>query len=59
MPAETLTYPGITDRLGFSSALQALANRFRLSRQRRTADTERMTVDLAESPTVTVRSPES
>jgi hypothetical protein len=58
MPAEMLTYAGTADRLGFSSAFQALVNRFRLPRQRRKDDTERMTVDVAESPTVAARSPE-
>jgi hypothetical protein len=55
MSAETLTHAGITDRLSFLSAFQALVNRFRPSWQR----SERMTVDLAKSPTVTARSPES
>jgi hypothetical protein len=58
MSAETLTNVGITDRLGFLSAFQALVDRFRLPRQRRKDITERITVDLTESPTVAARSPE-
>jgi hypothetical protein len=58
MSAETLTNVGITDRLGFLSAFQALVNRFRLPRQRRKDITERITADLTESPTVAARSPE-
>jgi hypothetical protein len=59
MPAEMLTHAGITDRFGFFSVFQSLVNRLRLPRQRRKADSARMTVDLAESPTVTARSSES
>jgi hypothetical protein len=58
MSVETLPHAGIADRLGFLSAFQALVNRFRLPRQPRRADTKHMTVDLAESPTITARSPE-
>jgi hypothetical protein len=58
MSAETLTNVGITDRLGFLSAFQALVDRFRLPRQRRKEITERITVGLTESPTVAARSPE-
>jgi hypothetical protein len=57
MSVETLPHAGIADRLGFLSAFQALVNRFRLPRQPRKADTKHMTVDLAESPTITARSP--
>jgi hypothetical protein len=58
MPANMLTYGRITDRLSFSSAFEALVNRFRLQRQRRNDRHEVTTVGLAEHPTVT-RSPES
>jgi hypothetical protein len=46
LPAEMLTYPGITDRLGFSSAFQSLVNWLRLTRLRRKDNSARMTVDL-------------
>jgi chromosome segregation ATPase len=58
MPAETLTYGGITNRLGFSSAFQTLVNWFRLPRRRRNDDDGLMTVGLTERPTVTAHSPE-
>src|SRR5271166_749624 len=58
MSAEMLTHAGVTDRLGFSSALQSLVNWLPLPRQRRKDDNARITVDLAESPTVTARSSE-
>jgi hypothetical protein len=58
MSVETLPHAGIADRLGFLSAFQALVNRFRLPRPPRRADTKHMTVDLAESPTITARSTE-
>jgi hypothetical protein len=58
MSVETLPRAGFADRLGFLSAFQALVNRFRLPRQPRRADTKHMTVDLAESPTITACSPE-
>jgi hypothetical protein len=58
MPAETLTYDGITSRHGIWSAFQVFVNRFRLPGQRRHDDNRLMTVDLAERPTVTANSPE-
>jgi hypothetical protein len=57
MPAEILTYAGITDRLGFSSALRSLVNWLRL-RKRTKDDNARLTADFADSPTVTARSSE-
>jgi hypothetical protein len=54
MSAETLTHAGVTDRLGFSSALQALVTRFRLPRQRRNDGS----VGVAERPTATAGSTE-
>jgi hypothetical protein len=59
MPADMLTYGRITDRLSFSSAFEALVNRFRPQRQRRNDGHEFTTVGLAEHPTVTTRSAES
>jgi hypothetical protein len=58
MSAETFTYAGITDRLGFSSAFRAFVNRLRLSRQRRHNGNALVAIDLAEHPTVAARSPE-
>jgi hypothetical protein len=58
MPAEMLTYTGITERLSFSSAFQAFVNRLRLPRQRRNDGNGLTTVDLAERATVTAPSSE-
>jgi hypothetical protein len=58
MSAEMLTYAGVTDRRGFSSAIQALANWFRLPRRSRNDSNELRSVDLAERPTVAAVSPE-
>jgi chromosome segregation ATPase len=52
MSAEMLTHAGITDRLGFSSALQGFVNRLRMPRQRRNDRNGLMTVGQAERPTV-------
>jgi hypothetical protein len=49
----TITYAGITDRPGFSSAFQAFVNLLRLPRQRRNNGNALVAVDLAERPTVT------
>jgi hypothetical protein len=54
----TITYAGITDRPGFSSAFQAFVNRLRLPRQRRHNGDALEAVDLAERPTVAARSAE-
>jgi hypothetical protein len=58
MSAETFTYAAITDHLGFSSAFRAFVNRLRLPRQRRNNGNDLGAIDLAERPTVTIRSPE-
>jgi hypothetical protein len=59
MSVETCTYAAITDRLGFSSAFRAFVNRLRLPRQQRRNNGNTLAaVDLAERPTVAVRSPE-
>jgi hypothetical protein len=58
MPADMLTYGRITDRLSFSSAFQALINRWLLPRQRRNAGNGLLTVEPVERQTVTARSPE-
>jgi hypothetical protein len=57
MPPDMLTYGRITDRLSFSSAFEALVNRFRLPRQRRNHGNGLTSVELAEGPTVTADSP--
>ena len=54
----TITYAGITDRPGFSSAFQAFVNLLRLPRRRRHNGNSLVTVDLAERPAVAARSPE-
>jgi hypothetical protein len=59
MRADMLTYGRITDRLSFSSAFQALVNRFRLPRQPTNDGNGLTTVGLVERPTVTLRSPEA
>ncbi len=59
MPAETLTYNAITDRIGFSSGtFRALVNWLRLPRQRRSNGNALVAVDLAERSTVAAPSPE-
>jgi hypothetical protein len=58
MSAETLSYAGVADRRSFSSAFQALVNRFRLPRQRRNDGHGLMSVELAERPTITASSAE-
>jgi hypothetical protein len=54
----TITYAGITDRPGFSSAFQAFVSRLRLPRQRRHDGNALVAVDLAERPTVAAPSAE-
>ena len=54
----TIIYAGITDRPGFWSAFQALANRLRLPVRRRHGGNALVAVDLAERPTVTAPSAE-
>jgi hypothetical protein len=58
MPAEMITHPGITGRLGFSSAWQSLVDWLRPSRQRQKDDDARTTVDLAERLTAAACSSE-
>jgi chorismate mutase len=53
MPADMLTYGRITNRLSFSSAFEALVNRFRLPRQRRNDGNGLPSIELTEGPTVT------
>jgi hypothetical protein len=52
----TITYAGIADRPGFSSAFQAFVNRLRLPRQRRNNGNALVAGNLAERPTVTAHS---
>jgi hypothetical protein len=57
MPAGTLTYAAITDRLGFSSgAFRAFVNWLRLPRQHSNNGNAPVAVDLVERSTVTARS---
>jgi hypothetical protein len=58
MPTDMLTYGRITDRLSFSSAFQALVNRFRLPRHRSNDGNGLMTDAPAGPSAVTARSPE-
>jgi hypothetical protein len=54
----TITYAGIIDRPGFSSAIQGFVNRLRLPRQRRNNGNALVAVDLSERPTVTAHLPD-
>src|ERR1700686_5061812 len=54
----TITYAGITDRPGFSSAFRAFVNWLRLPGQRRRDGNALVAVDLAERPTVAAPSPD-
>ena len=54
----TITYAGIIDRSGFSSAFQVLLKRLWLPRQRRNDGNAVVAVDLAERPTTTAHSDE-
>jgi hypothetical protein len=54
----TITYAGITDRPGFSSAFQAFVNWLRRPRQRRNNGSALVAVDLTERPTVAACSAE-
>jgi hypothetical protein len=58
MPAETLTYVATTDRLGFSGAFRAFVNWLRVPVPDRNNGNALVAVDVAERPTVAVRSPE-
>jgi hypothetical protein len=55
MPAETLTYAAITDRLGFSSAFRGFINRLRLPWQSRNNGIA-VAASLIERPAVSARS---
>jgi chorismate mutase len=57
MPADMLTYGRIANRLSFSSAFEALVNRFRLPRQRRNDGNGLPSIELTEGPTVTADAP--
>jgi len=54
----TITYAGIIDRPGFSSAIQGFVNRLRLPMQRRNNGNALVAVDLSERPTVTAHLPD-
>jgi hypothetical protein len=54
----TITYAGIIDRPGFSSAIQGFVNRLLLPRQRRNNGNALVAVDLSERPTVTAHLPD-
>jgi len=56
MPADMLTYGSVTGRLSFSSAFEALVNRFRLPRQRGNDGNELKSIEQAEGPTATAES---
>ena len=58
MTAEMLTYVGIADRRGFSSAFKAFVSRFRLPRQRSNDRNRPMTAALVGPATVAARSPD-
>ena len=58
MPAETLTCVATTDRLGFSGAFRAFVNWLRVPVPDRNNGNALVAVDVAERPTVAVRSPE-
>jgi hypothetical protein len=54
----TITYAGIIDRPGFSSAIQGFVNRLRLPRQHKNNGNALVAVDLSERPTVTAHLPD-
>jgi uncharacterized small protein (DUF1192 family) len=58
MPAETLTCVATTDRLGFAGAFRAFVNWLRVPVPDRNNGNALVAVDVAERPTVAVRSPE-
>jgi hypothetical protein len=57
MPADMLTYGRVTERLSFSSAFEALVNRFRPPKQLRNDRNGLKSIEQAEGPTVTAESP--